>query len=107
MKENNTVVEMKNNEAAAEVSLADQKVTLPEETTKRGFWNGVKTIAKPVGKALMFIGIGAVTVFGVFAVLGKAPSLNGDDVVDTVENEDDSFSVKETTEPQSECSSEE
>lgn len=106
MKENK-VVELKKEEAAAEETVSTEQVAPQEETMKRGFKDGVKMIAKPVGKALMYIGIGTLTVFGVFAILGKAPSLGGDDVIDTVENEDGSFTAQEAAEPQSEGSSEE
>lgn len=106
MKENK-VVELKKEEVVAEETANEKKVAPSEETMKRGFMDGAKMIAKPVGKALMYIGVGALTVFGVFAVLGIAPSLGEGEAIDTVENEDGSFTMKEAAEPQSEGSSEE
>ena len=94
------VVELKKDENVSD-QTTNQQVVQHNKLWKAGIKEGVVIAMKAVGKGLMYVGIGTLTVFGVFAILGKAGVLKENETVDVVENEDGSFTVQEaTTQPE-------
>lgn len=104
--EENKVVNLNEEQTAAEEKTAEEKAVHQKALMKQGVKMGVGMALKAAGKVLGYMAIGGLTVFGVFAILGKASSAldeNGDDA----ETCDGSCEANEAAGPQMDGSSEE